>query len=510
MTSAQNLKGDLSGRKIAVIGAGMGGLAAALRLAHRGCDVTVFEKNSFVGGRCHEVRVGPCLFDGGPTLLMMLEPFRRLFRDVGERFDDHLTVQKCDPNSTVFFGDGSHIANSTDRAYMDEQIRAMSGEADAAAFTRMMADLERLYGAAIPMFVRRNWNSPLDLASPVLGWSALRHGMLGNLERMMRRRFRDHRLRTLFCLQSMYLGLSPRCAPSVYAVLAFMEYGEGIWHPIGGLNAIPRKVAELAMANGAKIRLESPVKHFDGHQVTLESGEASAFDAVICGVDLPFAQEHMVGSGETLTAGRTPHRSRKLRYSCSALMAYIAYEGSLPRLGHHSIILSRDFEGNLDQIFERMVVPDDPSIYTAISERADPAMSAPGFENLFLLIPVPNLDHDWTAEDESTVLSRAFARLEEQFGFDRSKIKAMKTRGPREWREEFSLDKGAAFGLSHDFFQSICFRPSNKSTACPGLYFVGASTHPGNGLPMTLISAELVEERLLAELGRSVEVGAGQ
>jgi len=474
------------------VGAGLGGLATALRLAHRGHKVTILEKTDAIGGRNRVIRVNECVFDAGPTLLMMLDPFVKLFRDVGERFEDHLQITLCDPNYRTFFADGNRIDCTTNVAKMIRQIEALSGPKDAAEYPQMLGKLADLYHSSVPNFVRRNYDSPLDLAKLNSAKIALKHGMLGNLAKGMERFFDDPRLRNLFCLQTMYLGLSPYDAPWVYAVLVYMEYGEGIWYPNGGMAEICQAVGKLAEIRGVEIRLNSPDEGIEGKSVRLESGETLAANAVICNADLPYADRSL-----TLTLDK--RSGRALRHSCSAFTIYMDYEGELPDVLHHNIVLGKDFSGNLDQIFNQHIIPDDPAFYMASSSKTDRTKAPHGHENLQLLVPCPNLDHPWTDNDAKTLKERVFTRLEQEVGFDRTQIRGMKTLTPLDWKSMLNLDKGAAFGLSHDFMQSVCFRPSNKSKTCPGLYYVGASTVPGNGLPMVLISAELVEQRLLAD-----------
>lgn len=450
--------------------------------------MTLLEKNDQVGGRNRELRVNECVFDAGPTLMMMLDPFRKLFSDVGESLDQHLDLVPCTPNYRVFFADSQQIDCTSNMALMIEQIERMSGPEEAARYPQMIGRLAELYHASIPRFVRRNYDSPLDLVRIKSLQIALKHGMLGNLASGMAKYFKDPRLQMLFCLQTMYLGLSPYAAPWVYATLVYMEYGEGIWYPKGGMVEICRSVAKLAQTKGVDIRLLSPVRTVNGSQVTLESGEQINADAVIVNADLPYAEQNLMAA--------KPKKHRNRRYSCSAYMMYIDYEGELPNILHHNIVLGADFYGNLDQIFNRKQIPKDPAFYVAVSSKTDAAKAPEGHLNLFILVPCPNLDHPFTTEDAHTLQELIFARLKAEAGFDTSRVRGMKTCTPADWANELNLDRGAAFGLSHDLLQSVCFRPSNKSAQNPGVYFVGASTTPGNGLPMVLIGAELVEKRL--------------
>jgi phytoene desaturase len=178
---------------------------------------------------------------------------------------------------------------------------------------------------------------------------------------------------------------------------------------------------------------------------------------------------------------------------------YIDYEGDLEGFEHHNVVFGADFDGNLDSIFHDLKVPTDPAFYVCISKRSDPDAAPEGRINLFVLVPCPNLDFPMDASMIDQLEGTVFDRLTKEGGFDRSKIREVKRRGPNEWKSELNLERGAAFGISHDLFQSAFMRPQNRSKENPDLYFVGASTVPGNGLPMVLISAELIEERLIHE-----------
>ena len=477
----------MSQRSFIVVGGGLGGLATGLRLAHRGHRVTLFEKNSAIGGRNTSLTVNDCIFDIGPTLLMMLDPFYKLFRDVGERFEDHLDISLCDPNYRVFYSDGNQIDSTTNMAKMVRSIERLSGPVDAASYPKMIGKVGEMYHESLPSFVRKNYDSPLDLVRLSAGKMALKHGMLGNLAAGMKKYYADPRLQMLFSFQTMYLGLSPHDAPWVYAVLVYMEYGEGIWYPKGGLTEISRKVGMLAQQRGVDIRLNAPVAAIDGKSVRLKSGDVFTADAVICNADLPYAERDLAPTKQP----PKPHR-----YSCSAYNVYMDYEGELPDLLHHDIMLGSNFDENLDQIFNRREIPTDPAFYVAASCKTEPSMAPPGHSNLQILVPCPNLDHPWTEGDAINLETKAFARLTKEVGFDPGKIRGFKRITPTDWKRDLNLDRGATFGLSHDFMQTACFRPSNKSKANPGLYYVGAGTVPGNGLPMVLISAELAEQRL--------------
>lgn len=470
---------------VVVVGAGLGGLAAALRLKKLGQRVIVLEKTDQVGGRNREIQVGPTRFDAGPTLVMMLDPFRRLFADVGERIEDHLDLTLCNPSYRVFYADGSRIDATAKQDVMAERIRALAGEADSIGFEKFLNDVRALNVEAVPKFVERNYRGPLDLVRLGSLATVMRHGMLGNLAKRVAGYVRDERIRMLLSFQTMYLGLSPYEAPWVYAVLAHMEFEGGIWYPTGGVVEICQSVARLAARHGVDIRLNALVQSIEGSSVILESGERIDAKAIVCNADLPYAEGALLGK-------RVPNR----RYSCSAFMQYLDYEGELPDLLHHNVFFGSDLRGNLDAIFGSERLPEEPAFYAAISCRTDPGRSVPGHLNLYLLTPCPNLDYPWSNADANSLRQHNYDRLEREVGFEPNRVRESKEFTPLDWRDVLNLDRGAAFGLSHHFLQSAAFRPANRSRTNPSVFFVGASTVPGNGLPMTLISAELVVERM--------------
>jgi phytoene desaturase len=477
-------------KRIVIVGAGLGGLAAGLRLAHAGHQVTIFEKTDQVGGRNRRTQANNCNFDAGPTLLMMLDPFRKLFSDVGERLEDHLELQLCDPSYRVFYADGTRLDASPNPQTMGANL-AQVNASDATEFPRLLQDLKKLYEDAIPNFVEKNFYSPLDFFGPRNLALVAKHRMLSNLAKRIGTYVADPRLRMLFSFQSMYLGLSPFEAPWVYATLTYMELGEGIWYPTGGIARIAEVIAELARARGVDIRLNSEVASIDDKIVALECGESVVAEVIICNADLPYAERELISKPSD------PKTRTKRRSSCSTYMLYLDYEGSLPNLLHHNLFFGHNFKRNLDQIFTRNELPDDPAFYACISSRSDPGQSPTGHENLYLLVPCPNLDRPWTDQDAAILTKVVFDRLKAEAGFDLANIRAQKQWTPIDWQNELNLDRGAAFGLSHRFLQSAYFRPGNRSKTNPNLYFAGASTVPGNGMPMVLISADLAIQRMI-------------
>jgi phytoene desaturase len=473
---------------VVVVGAGVGGLAAALRLAHRGCRVTVLERREAVGGRNHRVRVGEADFDAGPTLLLMREPLERLFADLGLRLADHLSLSLCDPGYRAWYGDGESLDATPNLALMVQRISALCGRAEAERYARFIGDAGELYRCAVPQFVRRDYGSVFDLARPSDLYLVARHRLLANYWQRLGRYVTDERLKMLLSFQTMYLGLSPRRAPWVYSVLAYMELGEGVWYPHGGVAAVTEALLRLAQGAGVEVRTACAVRSVRSGKVELADGETVQADAVLCNADLPQAEQHLLGRK------RVPRR-----YSCSALVAQYDYDGPLDGLLHHNVFFGGDFHGHLAALEGSVPIPEEPAFYACVSSKTEPGRARPGGANLMVLVPVPDARIPLTDDGRGRILAAVARRLSSAAGFEPDRVRAARVVGPDEWQGDYSLDVGAAFGLSHDFWQSVVFRPSNQDPVDSQLYYVGASTRPGNGLPMVLISAELAVGRMVTD-----------
>ncbi|MCS6829512.1 MAG: phytoene desaturase family protein [bacterium] len=485
--------------RVVVVGGGIGGLAAAARLAHSGYHVTLLEQREHLGGRTGQLQREGFRFDTGPTLLMMLEPLEKLYRDLNQRMEDYLQPVLLSPSYRVFYADGTRFDSSPCIAHMVREIAQKISPAEVPGYLRLMADLSGMLHDVVPAFVRRNYRSPLDLLGAKQISLLVKHRLLANLFRRIRRYVQSPRLQMLFTFQTMYLGLSPLEAPWVYAILTYMESGEGVWFPRGGVYQLVHALERLAHEEGVQIRTGERVQQVlveagRATGVRLASGEVLQADVVVLNTDVPTAYASL------LPQNRQSHR--RWRNSCSALVFCIGYEGKLPQLLHHNVHFSADFERNLQEIFVEKIVPEDPSFYTCLSVRTEPSDAPDGCENLYVLVPVPNRSGQDASALKQQVLERVLGRLEREVGFCRQRIRFVQSLSPADW-EAMGLWQGAAFGLSHHFWQSTCFRPSNRAPF-GGVYFVGASTVPGNGIPMVLISAELVQQRIEQEVGLRV------
>jgi phytoene desaturase len=489
--------------RVAVVGAGLGGLSAACHLAGRGHEVVVVERESVPGGRAGLLELGGHRFDTGPTVLTMPSLLEEAFNAAGVDMADLLRLAPVDPMYRASFADGSVIHVRHGRDAMTEEIRATCGPSEAAAFGRFADWLAELYELEMGSFIDRNYDSPLDLARP-LG-PALRLLRLGGLRRLSSKvatYFSDERLQRLFSFQSMYAGLAPYEALAVYCVITYMDSIGGVFFPEGGMHAVSTALATAASKAGAELRYGAAVERIllgsgtsgPVRGVRLAGGETLDADAVICNPDLPAAYRLL------LPGLQAPRTSRTGRYSPSAVVWHAGVRGDLPPgTAHHNIHFGTDWDGAFRALLRDGQRMPDPSLLVTVPTLGDASLAPPGRHNLYVLEPVPNLDGriDWRSERER--VRSDLARRVTALGYP-ADVEVEALYDPLDWERD-GMERGTPFALAHRFLQSGPFRPNNVDARAPGLVFVGSGTVPGVGVPMVLVSGRLAAERVEA-LGR--------
>lgn len=488
-------------RHVLVVGAGLGGLAAAVRLRHRGFRVTVLERHRHPGGRCGLWESGGFRFDTGPTLLLMVDYLRAVFEDVGRDMGDYLELRQLDPNYRVHYPDGTTLdVTSRLNAMLEGLERVEPGVTP--RFLRFLAETSRLYRIGLDGFVDRNVHRRGDFFNVRNGALLLRARAMERLQRMVGRYFRSERLRHTFSFQSLYLGLSPYASPAIYGLLPYAEVAGGLYFPMGGMHALPRALARLADELGVEIRYGAEVARLEREpgRVTgavLADGTRIPVELVLANADLPYVYAGLL---------QQPYpRIERYEFSCSAFLMFLGLNRQYPRLPHHTLVVPADLRGTCDDIFARHRVPADPAYYLCNPNKTDPSLAPPGCENLYVLVPVPNQtpgrEIDWSVAGprlEAEILGRL-----ERFGLRdlRRHIVTRRTVTPADFGSDFSATRCEAFGLAHGIDQVGWFRPHNRHADFGNLYFVGQSTHPGCGIPMVLISSRLVAARITEEQG---------
>lgn len=489
---------------VVIIGAGPGGLAAALLLAKSGLKVTILEKQTHVGGRCSAITTDGFRFDLGPTFFLYPTVLQRIFRIIGRDLFREIPMTRLDPQYRVIFGDRGQIDCTPDLNRMEAEV-ARIAPADAKNVRRFIAENRDKLDRFRPAL-----ESPFRGLADLLSWDLV--SLLPilrpwkSVDSELKRYFADERTRLAFSFQSKYLGMSPFNCPSLFSILSYLEYDYGVWHPTGGCSAVSEGMARIARELGVEIRLGEPVREliYDGPRAVgavTSSGEYRG-DAVVINADFANAMNKLVPNSK-----RKKWTDRKLeskKYSCSTFMLYLGLDGSPPDLPHHTIYTSREYVQNLDDIETGNRLSDDPSIYIQNPCITDPSLAPRGQTALYILAPVSHCrgSIDWNREAgpfREKVLSRV-----EQLGFSniRSRIRFEKMITPLQWRDDYDVYKGATFNLAHNLGQMLHLRPQNRFNEIPGVYLVGGGTHPGSGLPVIYESARISCRLLLEDLGR--------
>lgn len=484
-----------------IIGAGIGGLATAARLARGGYSVTLVEKNDRPGGRCDQIQREGHRFDTGPTLFLMPEVFAETYSALGQRMEDHLDLRRIDPTYRIRFEDGTQLSLTSDINAMRRQLEAIE-PGSFGGFLHYLAEGQSHYRLSLEKFVGRNFYGLLDYFSPanlplIFKLKALRkHYDNAN------KYFKSPYLKAAFTFQNMYLGLSPYDAPATYSLLQYTELGDGVWFPMGGMYRISESLAGIAESLGVRLHYQSAVKQIEVNgdhatAVILEDGRRMAADVIIANADLPYVYSNL------LPDRREAKRLEGMKYTCSTIMFYWGVDKVYPQLGHHNVFLAGDYKASFDRIFNDHTLPDDPSLYVHAPARTDPSAAPAGQDSLMVLVPVGHQDdsrpQDWEAL-KTRARSATLARLADVGITDLEQhLKFEVSYAAQDWQRMYNLAKGAAFGLSHNFWQVGYLRPQNRHARYRNLYFAGASTHPGTGLPMVLLSARLTAERVMKE-----------
>ena len=480
---------------VVVVGAGLSGLSAALRLAGAGRRVTVVERRDVPGGHAGRLEIGGYRFDTGPTVLTMPDLIADALDCVGEQMSDWLDLIPLEPLYRAFYPDGSSLDVYPDTERMTAEVEAFAGPEAAAGYRRFVDFVSELYRLEMTTFIDRNLDSPLDLVSPALA----RLVALGGFRRLaprLRPYLLDERLERIYTFQSMYAGLSPHQALAVYAVIAYMDSVAGVFFPRGGMHQVPLALAGAAAKHGVSFRYGAGVARVDLHGdrargVVLDDGEQIAADAVILTADLPTAYRTL------LPPERTPRRVRSLRYSPSCYLLHVGSTAVYPRAGHHNILFGHAWEQTFQEIIGQGRLMSDPSILVTNPTRTDPTLAPAGRQSYYVLLPTPNSTApiDWSViapryRDEvvATLERRGFT------GFGDS-IEVERIVTPADWEASGST-AGTPFASAASFSQTGPFRPSNLAPGLENVVFAGSGTIPGVGVPTVLLSGRLAAERI--------------
>ncbi|HUA65446.1 MAG TPA: phytoene desaturase family protein [Alphaproteobacteria bacterium] len=497
-------------KQVLIIGAGPGGLASAILLAAAGLRVKIIERLPVVGGRTSAIESGGFRFDLGPTFFLYPRVLEEIFATAGTSLRREVEMVRLDPQYRILFGAGGKLDCTPNLTDMDRQITALS-PSDAGGFGRFLSENRVKLARMEPC-----------LESPFLGWRDLLQKRLVKLLPMLRphqsldsylkRFFQDERVRLAFCFQSKYLGMSPFRCPSLFSILSFLEYEQGVYHPLGGCAAVTAAMARLAGRMGVDICVNEPAKRilFNGRRAIgalTAGGNVFRADAVIVNADFARAMEKLVP--DDLRSRWTDRKLAGKKYSCSTFMMYLGVEG-LFKLPHHTIYIAGDYAKNLDDIENRHVLSEDPSFYIQNACVTDPSLAPRECSTLYVLTPVTHQHSnvDWSRE-KNRYRDLMFHQIKKAgYDLDPARIRYERVLTPSEWDNRYEIYRGATFNLAHTLEQMLHLRPRNRFEDLQGVYLVGGGTHPGSGLPVIFESARISTKLLMNDLGIKFPVAA--
>jgi len=493
---------ELAGTSVTVVGGGVGGLSAAAYLADAGADVRLFEKNDQLGGRASRLHREGFRFDMGPSWYMMPDVFERFFANFGHEPGDFYDLEHLDPHYRVFFTDGDRVDVTGDR----EQLRAVfesyeSGAGDALA--EYLETSQRHYETAMPQFVYKDRHRLRDYADPdVLRAAPVGLSLLGSMEDHVAK-FVDHpKLRQLLQYTLVFLGGSPATTPALYNIMTHVDVNLGVYYPEGGLGSVVDALVDLGRDLGVTYETGREVTGIAERPggVRVESADLASHtaDATVVNADYAHVERDLLPAdqreyGDAYWDSRT--------YAPSAYLLYLGVEGDVEPLAHHSLVFPTDWNSHFEQIFEEPAWPEDPAFYVCAPSTTDDTVAPTGHSTLFVLVPIaPGLEDGEEARDSYREL--ILDRLAAHTGVDlRDRIVVEEDFCVSEFAERYNATEGTALGLAHTLRQTALLRPSNRSSVVDGLYYAGAYTTPGIGVPMCLISGEHAAAAVSEDLG---------
>ncbi|SPD73360.1 Phytoene desaturase [uncultured Desulfobacterium sp.] len=488
-------------RRVVIVGAGPGGLAASMLLSSRGYNVTIFEKKDYIGGRNSPIKLGEFTFDMGPTFFLMINVLEDIFSLTGRDLHKYVEIKELDPMYRLVFSGGRSLYPSRDKQKMKDTLEAFSPgsyngyikylEKEEKKYNKLIPCLKMPYGKVTDFFSRQ-----LITSIPYLDAHTSIFNVLG-------RYFDNDDARIAFTFQAKYIGMSPWQAPGTFSIISYIEHGGGIFHVMGGLNRLSMAMRKAAEEDGAVVHVNTPVKRIiieNGKAVgvKLEDGTVEKADYVVINTDFAHAMTHIVEPSDIRKW--TANRLENKKYSCSTFMLYLGVNKRYDDIQHHNIIFSNNYRKNVDEITRSKILSEDPSFYIQNASVTDPFLAPNGKSTIYVLVPVPNNKSkiDWNSQ-KSPYRDKILELMETRGGLTgiRQNIVQEKVITPLDWEHEIDVYKGATFNLAHNVGQMLYFRPHNKFEEFDNCYLVGGGTHPGSGLPTIYMSGRISAEQIM-------------
>ena len=488
--------------EVVIIGAGPGGLAASMLLSHAGYRVKVIERKPQVGGRTSCIRRDGFTFDLGPTFFLYPRILREVFEATGFDLEKEVEMTRLDPQYRLVFGEGGTLNCTPDVERMKAELARFSPGSENGLVPFLNENRDKLDRFASVL------ESPFYKLTDVLRPDVLKAAPLlrpwRSLHSEISRHFADPRLQLAFTFQGKYVGMSPFQCPSLFSILAFLEYEHGVFHPTGGCGRVSEIMAELTKRQGAEIHLNESVEEvlFEGSKAVGVRTDKATYnaDALVINADFADAMTRMVP--DKLRKRWTDKKIAKKKYSCSTFMLYLGVEGEQPDVAHHNIYLSEDYQQNLRDIEVNHRLSNDPSVYVQNACVTDKSLAPPGHSALYVLAPVSHMHENIDWQKEAPAFRQQVLGQLEKIGITdiEKRIRSELMITPADWQNDYHVYNGATFNLAHNLGQMLYFRPHNRFEDLDQVYLVGGGTHPGSGLPVIYSSARITTKTMIEDL----------
>ncbi|MDQ5919593.1 MAG: hypothetical protein QG668_320 [Patescibacteria group bacterium] len=506
-------------QKIAIIGSGIGGLGLACLLAHDGHEVHLYEKNEQLGGRLSVFEAEGFRFDMGPSWYLMPDIFEHFFALLGERVEDYLDLRKLSPSYRIFFQGTAKPEDFFSDVTRDRATFERLEPGSSQALDRYLARAKTSYDIAKQWFMYKNYDSITDFFNRRTMIEGTKLSVFSNMHSYVRRYFSTDRLQKVMEYQLVFLGSSPYNTPALYSLMNHIDFAMGVFYPMGGMGKIVEALGHIAAKHGVQVHLNTAVDQIlvengkatsfasDGGKATsfasdggkavgvwLQTGEKVYVDRVVSNADIAFT-EQMLLPQDVREHSDAYWNSRVM--APSAFLLYLGVRGRIPELTHHNLFFSEDWKRNFAEIFDDPRWPSEPSLYVCAPSVTDPSVAPADCENICFLVPMA-AGMEYTQGDLDWYKEKVLRLVRESFGIPdfEDRIIYARTFCAKDFAERYNSFKGTALGFAHTLMQTAVLRPNNISKKVRDLYYVGAGTNPGIGVPICLISAELAYKRM--------------
>ncbi|RJP56418.1 MAG: phytoene desaturase [Ignavibacteriales bacterium] len=480
-----------------IIGSGLGGLSTALRLSHKGYDVTILEKHHRAGGRLNLIEQDGFRFDMGPSFMSMTYELDELFNSINEK--NPIELEELDPLYQVFFeGKEKPRLIYKDLQKLQEEFKDIEPDL-ANKVDKYLSRAGQFFHDTEDKVVKSNFNNKLEYILK-LSRVPLKHlpYLFKTMWSEVDKTFKSEEMKIIFSLVAFFLGSTPFQTPAIYSLLNYTEMRHnGYWKVKGGMYKMVEEILKILERNGVKIHYNTEIVSIGNNNSKLnevidQNGKRWTADIIISNSDAASFRGKLLGRKNYSEA-----KLDKMHWTLAPYTIYLGVKGKVDKLMHHNYFLGSNFRGYADTIFTSSINPQKPYYYVNVTSKSDQTAAPEGHENIYILCPVPDLrfKKDWSDKEE--LAETLISDLSQRTGFDiKNNIVTKRIMAPDDWANTLNLYKGSGLGLAHDIDQVGAFRPSNKDEEFSNLYYVGASTTPGTGLPMVIISSKLVTERI--------------